>query len=309
MSFSFNFDIGDHSNQESPDLLKVLAKNVDIDKGIDESTESKISLTIVECPIELLNIKIPSQPILNCTMGIDMQLLKSTLYNHNGLDSNYDLIPGIYGGGYKIWESSIDLVYYLLDELKNEGISADANYLELGCGQGFPGIICFKLGAQKVLFSDFNKEVILHTLWPNIILNCESECKETICYLKDRVKCIAGDWSELSLALNNRLYDDLPDKFDVIISAETLYSIESCHSLFQMVTKHLSVTGKCYIATKRYYFGVGGGSNELFNLLNLFNEAKKKSSEKISLVYKIVKTVDDGLSNIREIIRINYSTS
>ncbi len=305
MSFSFNFDIDDRSNQENPELFKVK----DIDKNVDRSTDSKINLNIVECPTELLNIRIPFLPVLNYTMGSDVQLLKSTLYNHDGLDSNFDLIPGIYGGGYKIWESSIDLVYYLLDELKDERIPEDANYLELGCGQGFPGIICLKLGAQKILFSDLNEEVLLHTLWPNIMLNCESGHKETISNANDRIKCIAGDWNDLSLALNNRVYDDLPDKFDVIISAETLYSIESCHSLFQMVTKHLSLTGKCYIATKRYYFGVGGGSNELISLILSYNETKMKSSDNISLVYKIVKTIDDGLSTIREIIRLNYSTS
>jgi len=297
MSFCFNFtlDNNDCTNEENIDTLNNNFQSID---------SSKIHLTIIECPYSRESrIKIPFLPILNYSKDIDIQLLKSTLYSHNGLDSNFDLIPGVYGGGYKIWESSIDLVYYLLDELKNESISTDAHYLELGCGQGFPGIICLKLGAQNVLFTDLNKEVLIQTLWPNILLNCEIE------YINNRVKCIAGDWNDLSLALNHQLYDDLPKKFDVIVSAETLYSIESCHSLFQMITNHLSLTGKCYIATKRYYFGVGGGSNELFKLLDGFNETKMRLSEDNLLIYKIVKTIDDGFSTIREIIRLNYSTN
>ena len=48
-----------------------------------------------------------------------------------------DLVPGVYEGGFKIWEGSLDLVRYLHGEsipLRGRRV------IELGCGHGLPGI-------------------------------------------------------------------------------------------------------------------------------------------------------------------------
>ena len=54
-----------------------------------------------------------------------------------------DIIPGVYEGGLKVWECTIDLLKYIVshsDLIKNKHI------LELGCGHGLIGIGALKLG-------------------------------------------------------------------------------------------------------------------------------------------------------------------
>ena len=43
--------------------------------------------------------------------------------------------------------------------------------IELGCGQGLPGIMALKAGAQKVVFQDFNAEVLNKATKPVIEMN------------------------------------------------------------------------------------------------------------------------------------------
>jgi len=47
-----------------------------------------------------------------------------------------DLVSGVYEGGFKVWEGSVDLVDYLIKEKVNlKGVKV----MELGCGHAFPG--------------------------------------------------------------------------------------------------------------------------------------------------------------------------
>ena len=51
-----------------------------------------------------------------------------------------DLVPGIYEGGFKLWECSIDLIQYFVEtNARFDGMRV----LELGCGHGLPGIHYF----------------------------------------------------------------------------------------------------------------------------------------------------------------------
>ena len=50
-----------------------------------------------------------------------------------------DLVPGIYEGGFKLWECCIDLVKFL-NEQKERVPLKGKRVMELGCGHGFPGI-------------------------------------------------------------------------------------------------------------------------------------------------------------------------
>lgn len=72
--------------------------------------------------------------------------LKKTLME-NQLDS--DLVSGVYEGGLKIWECSLDLVDYIS---ANALEFKDKSVLELGCGQGLPGVMCMLVGAKEVVF-------------------------------------------------------------------------------------------------------------------------------------------------------------
>jgi len=53
-----------------------------------------------------------------------------------------------------------------------------------------------------------------------------------------------------------------------------------------------------YIASKVYYFGVGGGIED-------FTKIIQQNNDKYNLVYSVAKTFDDGKSNIRQIIRLS----
>jgi hypothetical protein len=62
-----------------------------------------------------------------------------------------------------------------------------------------------------------------------------------------------------------------------------------------MIESHLEPNGVALIASKKYYFGVGGGTFDLENL------ASRSSS---TLKYSLVKAFEDGQSNIREVIKL-----
>lgn len=62
--------------------------------------------------------------------------------------------------------------------------------------------------------------------------------------------------------------------------------------MIYMINSLLSDTGIALLATKRYYFGVGGGTYEFESLLEAFPH----------LSTQIVKSYEDGKSNIRDLI-------
>jgi hypothetical protein len=62
-----------------------------------------------------------------------------------------------------------------------------------------------------------------------------------------------------------------------------------------ILRKLLAPKGTALIASKKYYFGCGGGTVELERLL----------SNDSSLTFKIVRSYSDGKSNVRDIISVS----
>lgn len=62
-------------------------------------------------------------------------------------DPKTDLIPGVYEGGFTLWECTTDMLQYL-DNVNMEG----KRVIDVGCGLGILGVKCLKLGASKVTF-------------------------------------------------------------------------------------------------------------------------------------------------------------
>ncbi|KAF8143327.1 hypothetical protein K438DRAFT_647461 [Mycena galopus ATCC 62051] len=94
------------------------------------------------------------------------------------LDAPSDLVPGVYEGGLKTWECSIDLVGYL-DGLRDSNISdlSGKRILEVGCGTGIPSVyLLSRLFAEDfnvnvhVHLQDYNASVLELITFPNIIL-------------------------------------------------------------------------------------------------------------------------------------------
>ena len=60
-----------------------------------------------------------------------------------------DVLTGVYEGGFKVWECALDLVEYIKE---HPDFVKGKTVLEIGCGQGLPGIMALKQGAEHVCF-------------------------------------------------------------------------------------------------------------------------------------------------------------
>jgi predicted nicotinamide N-methyase len=183
----------------------------------------------------------------------------------------------------------MDLVQYLVEDPSAcNQVQQSKCTLELGCGHGLPGITALKLGCQKVFFSDLNEEVLQETTWPNITLNCPNLAPNSSV-------CVSGDWNSMMPVISE--YEKTTVIFDLILSAETIYTVENCISIINLLKMHLNKEGGvAYFATKRYYFGLGGGTEQL----------QEHLTESTGLACIVVKSFEDGSSNIRDIIKIYW---
>ncbi|KDR72512.1 hypothetical protein GALMADRAFT_73561 [Galerina marginata CBS 339.88] len=105
------------------------------------------------------------------------------------LDAPSDLVPGVYEGGLKTWECSLDLVDYL-DSLKDASVPSPKTFvgkkvLEVGCGTGVPSsyifrevLSCTRTTAisgdpsprTEIHLQDYNVSVLQLVTLPNILL-------------------------------------------------------------------------------------------------------------------------------------------
>ncbi|CAM9702137.1 unnamed protein product [Scytosiphon promiscuus] len=234
-----------------------------------------------------------------------------------------DLVPGIYEGGLKVWEASLDLVEHLFSS-SSSGVSSSStgvvrkggdggcdggsdifggsldgdqeaaatgqrhsgSVLELGCGHGFPGIVALQRGC-RVCFSDFNREVIEQVTIPNVRLNVEERYWPL-------AEFYSGDWTSLSPLLKER---DGSGLFNLILTAETLYTTEVADKVLSMVLKHLAPGGQALVASKRFYFGTGGSTKHF----------RDEVAATRRLVCSNAVVVDTGKGNIREILRVSWA--
>lgn len=82
---------------------------------------------------------------------------KQTTIKYNKLAINpydKDIIPGVYEGGCKVWECTLDLLKFMSENNINlEG----KKVLDIGCGHGLLGIAALLGGAACCYFQDYNK--------------------------------------------------------------------------------------------------------------------------------------------------------
>ncbi|KAL3507251.1 hypothetical protein ACH5RR_032633 [Cinchona calisaya] len=227
--------------------------------------------------------------------------------------SNLDLVPGKYEGGLKLWEGSLDLVKTLRSEMQDGKLSfSGKRVLELGCGHGLPGIFACLMGSGVVHFQDFNAEVLQSLTIPNVNANIQ---KKTNSAGTDVIECIteletrffAGDWSEVDAILPYVCGDDCGtnsdqevanrEGYDVILMAETVYSLYALPMLYKLIKKCLNRPhGVVYMAAKKHYFGVGGGSRRFLSFL-------EKDGV---LASTLVAEVADSSSNLREVWKFHF---
>ena len=261
-----------------------------------------------------------------------------------------DLVAGKYEGGFKIWEGTRDLLHYLQKSeisMGNGKISKEFNLpattcneimplnalkrlkdynkiMDLGCGHGLLGLYSLQKGSKDVTFTDYNRECLTDLAFPNVMKNYSCLLNQNIELNnqndenidKTSIRYYYGDWEKVS---KTHLY---PEEivYDLILSAETVYTQEVTLKVVNFLKSHLSSPSKyssscsrsiedkdsikgqqdrdqggiALIAGKRYYFGTGGGTGYLMHLL-------KEDSE---LAGEVVATFENGKSNIREIVLV-----
>ena len=219
----------------------------------------------------------------------------------NAADVNSDIIPLVYEGGHKVWECSLDLAEFLFESGEQ---MAGRRVLEIGCGAGLPGIYALLNGAA-VDFQDYNEEVLEHVTIPNILLNVTSRQTNdhnvngvfTVRHNLNLNNCkfFAGDWGSLLNFINPDL--DQEETYDLILSSETIYNLNSQKRLYQLIERHLKKpSGVAYIAAKTCYFGVGGGTRSFELLVRSFGK----------LNVSVVRTFSSGVQ--REILLLKFIT-
>ncbi|ESK88756.1 hypothetical protein Moror_17144 [Moniliophthora roreri MCA 2997] len=96
------------------------------------------------------------------------------------IDQPSDLVPGVYEGGLKTWECSLDVVDYLNGLKENEGFTIQGKrVLEIGCGTAIPTVYLlnelFSSPVQEkpteVHFQDYNASALDLVTFPNVILS------------------------------------------------------------------------------------------------------------------------------------------
>ena len=149
-----------------------------------------------------------------------------------------DIIPGVYEGGFKLWSCAGDLVRYLVEKkVALEG----KKVLEAGCGHGAPSIHSLLQGASRVVMQDYNVEVIRLLTAPNVLLNTKMEPEP----LMQRCEFWGGDWTELSSKCAEQA-----GTFDVILTTDTLYTVEVVAGLLGFLRTFLAADGTAYVGSK-----------------------------------------------------------
>ncbi|KAJ2508948.1 hypothetical protein IWW47_000305 [Coemansia sp. RSA 2052] len=189
MSFKFNFGVGDDGEVTNAAITA-------------ESSNSDISL-----PCEALESMAPCEFVPLSIPGVSSTVFDAIYYRGQRLwkrqiddvqfqlaqqddmvdgaedsaikqamaegSSAADVIKGVYEGGLKTWECSMDLLGYLVehgDELRDA--LSGARVLEIGCGTGLPSLHILKnMASTSVCLQDYNKDVLELVTIPNVLAN------------------------------------------------------------------------------------------------------------------------------------------
>ena len=180
----------------------------------------------------------------------------------SSITSHLDVKPGVYEGGFKTWECTKDLIRFMAEP--SHELSPGASVLDLGCGPGLAGCAALQQGCN-VLFQDLNADVLAASTCAHIHANCSDRASAAV--------LLAGTWAAQAAYLQQEdVQAALPTwassgQFDVILSSETLYREaylgQLLHALLAAMAPHTTVL----LATKRFYFGVGGGTRPWLDYL------------------------------------------
>lgn len=134
---------------------------------------------------------------------------------------------------------------------------------------------------------------------PNVKVNLMKESSQqhllpankTDMSISPDVRFFAGDWSEVHQLLHC-------DGYDIILMAETVYELSSLQGLYGLIKKCMRhPSGVIYMAGKKHYFGVGGGTRPFLHLV------KEDGIMEDCLLAEVA----DGSSNVREVWKFTFN--
>ncbi|KAG5671528.1 hypothetical protein PVAND_001722 [Polypedilum vanderplanki] len=246
--FKFNFNSENDENNEKESMIE--------DKTA--STVAKESKLIEFNSNQYAEIS-ESLPNYSCQMftsnEVEIGYIENLKINEN---SKSDLESGIYEGGFKIWECTQDLADYFTNEYSQNEFEGKI-VCDLGCSAGILGILALKKGAKVVHFQDYNDDVLQNSTVFNVVLNCE---EEEIPEAFNKCSFYSGDWDNFRELTSNQ------DKYDIILTSETIYNPQNYLKLTNFFKSRLKKDGKIFLAAKSHYFGVGGNTFDFCKHLN-----------------------------------------
>jgi len=182
-------------------------------------------------------------------------------YSFNGIEEVIRVFEGSYtdcGLGWKTWPCAVLLCRNLIDHphFKVEG----EEVLELGCGPGLVGLVCCKLKAKKVIFTDYNEKV-LDVTTKNVI---ENKCEDIGVVSK-------LDWREIAISNTHQL------SYNKIVGSDIVYDV-SIANIFPDVFSKLLKKDK---------------NSQAFIVLNAQRNGIKEFEEGMSKIFKMEKQLQE----------------
>ncbi|KAK4542828.1 hypothetical protein LTR36_006204 [Oleoguttula mirabilis] len=231
---------------------------------------------------------------------VRVQLLQEGTENDKVIDQigQSDLRSGVYEGGFKTWECSLDLASLLLDRGPRKDIDELIRcdqIIELGAGTALPSLVLFQHALHNGIpltftMADYNDTVLRLATLPNIILTWAANTPDArfptptldatskgdfelspevlqqftadMQRKEISLRFLSGPWSP---SLANLIPASAPEMGTVILAAETIYSPESTEAFVALLCELLKRVkmSKAMIGAKRMYFGVGGSVDGL----------------------------------------------
>ncbi|KAI1109160.1 hypothetical protein F5Y14DRAFT_433486 [Nemania sp. NC0429] len=221
---------------------------------------SKVAFSLLDVDLDgQANIQLPRRELWDVRVQIMAE--EDEDETEPGL-GNHDVKTGVYEGGFKSWESSVDLVKVLASSHPfTAGAKKYSNIVELGCGTGLPSLALFqwamnsKASSASFILADYNPTVLQLVTLPNFILAWAIHHREEVPLLSEAFSTegeldltpeiveafqaflsagkisllfFSGAWSPefVGLITNAQSHADGPgaEQATIIIGAETIYS-------------------------------------------------------------------------------------
>lgn len=136
---------------------------------------------------------------------------------------------------------------------------------------------------------DLNSSVLEHVTAPNVLKNTEQHDK-----LRSEAHFVDGDFQSAAKMISATFG---AKRYDVILTAESIYNNNSAQQLLEAFDMCLTEQGSVLLAAKSYYFGVGGSVASFKKLVD--------TDGRFSC--QVLTRIDDGSNNVREVLILSRS--